>query len=169
MDPFSFGYNYQTPDSAYLHGIDVVRTLVDTVSKNGNLLLDIGPKNDGSIPAIMQQGLLDAGKWIKAHAESIFGTRYYSETPGLNNWRYTTSKDAFYIHYMATPSGTITTPDVVPYLPGDKVTILGGSMNGAAVPVTWNSNGTLSLAVSSALAASDQYVWAFKVAYTSTW
>lgn len=169
MDPFSFGYNYQTPDSRYLSGRDIVQTLVDTVSKNGNFLLDIGPKNDGSIPAIMQQGLQDAGKWIHAHAESIFKTRYWSVTPGLNNWRYTTTQNAFYIHYLTTPSGTITTPDVVPYLPGDTVTILGGSMDGTAVPVTWNSNGTLSLLVSSALQASDEYVWTFKLAYTSTW
>ncbi|OKP04981.1 Plasma alpha-L-fucosidase [Penicillium subrubescens] len=169
MDPFSFGYNYRTPDSRYLTGKDIVQTLVDTVSKNGNFLLDIGPKNDGSIPAIMQQGLQDAGKWIHAHAESIFKTRYWSVTPGLNNWRYTTTQNAFYIHYLTTPSGTITTPDIIPYLPGDTVTILGGSMDGTAVPVTWNSDGTLSLSVSSALQASDKFVWTFKLAYTSTW
>lgn len=53
MDPFSFGYNYQTPDNQYLNGNDIIHSLVDTVSKNGNLLLDIGPTHNGSIAQIM--------------------------------------------------------------------------------------------------------------------
>jgi alpha-L-fucosidase len=65
-----------TPDGQYLTGQDIVNTLVDAVSKNGNFLLDIGPKADGTTPAIMQKGLRDAGAWIHAHKESIFGTRY---------------------------------------------------------------------------------------------
>lgn len=169
MDPFSFGYNYKTPNSSYLTGNDIVQSLVDIVSKNGNFLLDIGPKNDGTIPAIMQEGLLAAGEWIHAHSESIFKTRYWSVTPGLNHFRYTTTQDAFYIHYLTTPPAILTVPDIVPFLPGDTVTILGGSLNGTVIPVTWNSNSTISLSLSSALRASDQYVWTFKLAYTSNW
>ncbi|KIM96697.1 glycoside hydrolase family 29 protein [Oidiodendron maius Zn] len=169
MDPFSFGYNYQTPDDTYMTGEDIVQSLVDIVSKNGNFLLDIGPKNDGTIPAIMQTGLLDAGRWIKAHSESIFKTRYWSVTPGSNNFRYTTTQEAFYIHYLTTPPLTLFVPDLVPYLPGDTVTILGGSLNGTVIPVTWNSNETISLSLSDELVASDQYVWTFKLDYTSAW
>lgn len=169
MDPFSFGYNYQTLDDTYMTGEDIVQSLVDIVSKNGNFLLDIGPKNDGTIPAIMQTGLLDAGRWIKTHSESIFKTRYWSVTPGSNNFRYTTTQEAFYIHYLTTPPLTLLVPDLVPYLPGDTVTILGGSLNGTVIPVTWNSNETISLSLSDDLVASDQYVWTFKLDYTSTW
>lgn len=169
MDPFSFGYNYQTPDDSYMTGEDIVQSLVDIVSKNGNFLLDIGPKNDGTIPAIMQSGLLDAGSWIKAHSESIFETRYWSVTPGLNDFRYTTTQNAFYVHYLTTPPPTLLVPDPVPYLPGDTVTILGGSLNGTIIPVTWNSNKTITLLLSDELIASDQYAWTFKLDYTSSW
>ena len=131
MDPFSFGYNYQTPDNQYLTGQDIVTTLVDVVSKNGNFLLDIGPEHDGQIPAIMSSGLLDAGSWIKEHSESIFSTRYWSQTPGSDPFRYTTTQNAFYIHINSIPNSTeILIPDPIPYLPGDTVTVLGGSMNG---------------------------------------
>ena len=167
MDPDSFGYNYQTPDTQYLNANGTVQALVDIVSKNGNFLLDIGPRNDGTIADIMVQGLTEAGTWIHAHAESLFGTRYWSVTPGLGNFRYTTTQDAFYIHYLTTPETTVHIPDKVPYLPGDKVTVLGGKKNGTPVTVTENDDGTISLGLSSAQVTGDKYVWTFKLAYTS--
>jgi len=167
MDPFSYGYNYQTPDSAYLTGEDIVKLLVDMVSKNGNFLLDIGPRNDGSIPEIMSSGLLDAGSWIHAHSDSIFSTSYYATTPGLDPFRYTTKLDAFYIHVNSQPNTTtISVPDKIPYLPGDTVTVVGGSMDGTPVNVTW-ADGLVTLNISEEIIAADKYVWTFKVGYTS--
>ncbi|KUL85952.1 hypothetical protein ZTR_06431 [Talaromyces verruculosus] len=168
MDPFSFGFNYQTPPSAYLAGNDVVQTLVDIVSKNGNFLLDIGPMHNGSIPEIMQTGLRDAGAWLKGHGESIYGTRFWSVTPGTGPLRYTTTPDAFYIHYIGTPPLTLSISDPVPWLPGDKVTVLGGTKNGAVVPVR-QSNGVLTLTLTDDILLADKYVWTFKLAYTSKW
>ncbi|KAH8586544.1 alpha-L-fucosidase-domain-containing protein [Bisporella sp. PMI_857] len=169
MDPFSFGYNYMTPDEEYLTGEDIVKSLIDIVSKNGNFLLDIGPKADGTIPEIMAKGLLDAGKWIMAHGESIYSTRYWATTPGKGSYRYTTKDNAFYIHVLSKPSNTIMFPDKVPYLPGDKITILGGSMSGTEVPAMWGDNGLVTIEVSDELIASDKYIWTFKLDYTSTW
>lgn len=167
MDPFSFGFNYQTPDSEYLTGADIINTLVDTVSKNGNFLLDIGPKNDGSIPSIMSKGLLDAGAWIKAHGESIFATRFWHTTAGKDNFRYTTKDAAFYIHYLTQPPQTLTIPDPVPWLPGDTVTVIGGAQNGAKVPASKDNNGNLVLTLNDAIIGGDKCVWTFKIAYTS--
>jgi alpha-L-fucosidase len=167
MDPFSFGYNYLTPDSLYLDANGTVQALIDIVSKNGNFLLDIGPRNDGTIPDIMVQGLTEAGAWIKSHSESIFKTKYWSVTPGTDNFRYTTTRDAFYIHYLTTPGNTVTVPEDIPYLEGDSVTVLGGSMSGSHVAVTKNDDGTISLGLSKAQIEADNYVWTFKLAYTS--
>ncbi|KAF5553745.1 glycoside hydrolase subgroup catalytic core [Fusarium phyllophilum] len=141
MDPFSFGYNYQTPDNQYLNGNDIVQTLVDTVSKNGNFLLDIGPTHNGSIPQIMQNGLRDAGSWIVPHGEAIYDTRFWSATSGTDNLRYTTTHDAFYIFYLTQPPSTLTISDPIPWLPGDTVTALGGSANGTVVPTERTSSG----------------------------
>lgn len=49
--------------------------LVDVVSKNGNLLLNIGPKPDGTIPEPVQQTLLTMGRWLSMNGEAIYGSR----------------------------------------------------------------------------------------------
>jgi len=168
MDPGSFGYNYLTPDASYLTGANIVTSLVDIVSKNGNLLLDIGPRNDGSIPDIMQKNLRDAGAWITAHAESIFGTRFWSVTAGQDPFRYTTTDSAFYIHINKAPGSTVTLTDPVPWLQGDTVTVVGGSSNGTVVPAKKDSSGHLVLTLSDTVRAADKYTWTFKISYTST-
>jgi alpha-L-fucosidase len=53
----------------------IIHQLVDIVSKNGNLLLNIGPRSDGTIPDGVQQVLRDVGSWLKVNGEAIYGTR----------------------------------------------------------------------------------------------
>ena len=51
--------------------------LVDIVSKNGNLLLNIGPKGDGSIPDTDKKILGQIGAWLKIHGEAIYGSHVW--------------------------------------------------------------------------------------------
>lgn len=60
--------NYKTPNQ-------VIRILVDCINKGGNLLLDIGPKADGSIPEEQVDILQELGRWTNKHAEAIYGSR----------------------------------------------------------------------------------------------
>ena len=53
----------------------IVHQLIDIVSKNGNLLLNIGPRSDGTIPEEVQEVLREVGSWLKVNGESIYGTR----------------------------------------------------------------------------------------------
>src|SRR5512143_2043107 len=57
----------------------LVQLLVDVVSKNGNLLLDIGPKADGTIPAAQEERLLAIGKWLDVNGEALYGTRPWKQ------------------------------------------------------------------------------------------
>lgn len=56
---------------------EIIRMLVDIVSKNGNLLLNIGPKGDGSIPDTDKKILGQIGAWLKIHGEAIYGSHVW--------------------------------------------------------------------------------------------
>jgi alpha-L-fucosidase len=57
----------------------IVDELVDVVSKNGNLLLNIGPRSDGTIPAPVRQILLQVGGWLHTNGEAIYSTRPWTQ------------------------------------------------------------------------------------------
>jgi alpha-L-fucosidase len=54
---------------------EIIDALIDIVSKNGNLLLNIGPKPDGTITDEQVKVLLDIGEWLKINGAGIYGTR----------------------------------------------------------------------------------------------
>ncbi len=68
-------WGYQPYDYKYKSPNMIIRTLVDCISMGGNLLLDIGPKADGSIPEEQVDILKQLGRWTNKHAEAIYGTR----------------------------------------------------------------------------------------------
>ena len=117
----SWGYiehdTFKTPDF-------IVHQLVDIVSKNGNLLMNIGPRSDGTIPDEVQQVLLGVGGWLKVNGDAIYGTRpwtTYGEGPtkvaagsfqdtktqnyAAEDFRFTTKGNNLYAIEMAWPSG----------------------------------------------------------------
>jgi len=73
----SFGYNRMEGFNDYSTAEQLIKLLISTVSAGGNLLLDIGPASDGTIPVIMQQRLLEIGKWLKTNGEAIYETRAF--------------------------------------------------------------------------------------------
>lgn len=57
----------------------IVHQLVDIVSKNGNLLVNIGPRSDGTIPEQVETTLRDIGRWLELNGEAIYGTRAWTK------------------------------------------------------------------------------------------
>ncbi len=68
----SWGY---VSDMKYRSPGSIINELVDTVSKNGNLMLNISPMGDGSIPEPQQKILIEIGRWLGINGEAIYGTR----------------------------------------------------------------------------------------------
>ncbi len=117
----SWGYiehdTFKTPEF-------IVHQLADIVSKNGNLLLNIGPRSDGTIPDEVQRVLREVGGWLKVNGDAIYGTRpwtVYGEGPTkvaagsfqdtktedytAADFRFTTKGDNLYAIELAWPSG----------------------------------------------------------------
>ncbi len=97
----SWGYiendNFKTPDF-------IVKQLADIISKNGNLLMNIGPRADGTIPDGVQQVLRSVGGWLKINGDAVYGTRpwtVYGEGP------------------TQVKAGSFHDTDTVAYTPGD--------------------------------------------------
>jgi alpha-L-fucosidase len=72
---FSYGYNRAERVDHYRTGRELVMLLTDLVSRGGNLLLDIGPAADGTIPVVMEERLLQLGAWLAVNGDAIYGTR----------------------------------------------------------------------------------------------
>ena len=104
---YSFGYNRAETDEHTIAEEDLVHLLCDIVSKNGNLLLNVGPRADGSIPAIQVERLRALGNWLDRNGAAIFGTRPWiragGETADGIPVRFTAKEDALYAIVLGTP------------------------------------------------------------------
>ena len=80
---YGFGFNREERDGDYMRLGDLIRMLVDIVSKNGNLLLNVGPMADGTIPAVQVQLLRGVGAWLETYGAAIYGTRPWRRAEGI--------------------------------------------------------------------------------------
>ena len=105
----SYGYIKLEKEGDYLSSNNIIRMLVDIVSKNGNLLLNVGPMPDGVIPKIQKEVLLRIGDWLKINGEGIYGTRPWERAEGKTtdnlDIRFTQKNGTIYIHLLNKPVG----------------------------------------------------------------
>lgn len=104
----SFGFNARDRDSDYESVASLVRSFIDTVSKNGNLLLNVGPRGeDAQIPAEQIARLEGFGRWLKANGEAIYATRPWSRAEGKtdrgDDVRFTAKRGIVYAHVLGVP------------------------------------------------------------------
>jgi len=153
MDWDSWGYlkqpNFKTAGR-------ILHQLIDVVAKNGNLLLDVGPRPDGTIPSEIEARLRTIGAWLKVNGEAIYDSRpaaHFGEGPTqikqgsyvadhvhdfvAEDIRFTTRGDAFYVLVMGAPGSKVRVASL------NRDTVLRGGplrtaqMLGVAKPLKW--------------------------------
>ncbi|KAA2241734.1 hypothetical protein F0L74_17835 [Chitinophaga agrisoli] len=86
---------------------EIVHKIIEVVSKNGQLLLNLSPKSDGTIPENQQEVMFRVGKWMWANGASIYGTRPFSvygeTTPEGQRVHYTRKGDTLYAIFLDWP------------------------------------------------------------------
>ncbi|MCG2613372.1 alpha-L-fucosidase [Terrimonas sp. NA20] len=102
----SFGFNRNENLGDYETSDALIHMLIQKVSRGGNLLLDIGPAADGTIPVIMQQRLADIGAWLNINGEAIFSTTAASLTAS-NGISYTQKGKDLYVFLTAAQAQAI--------------------------------------------------------------
>lgn len=131
----SFGFNRNENLDQYQTSKQLIEMLVDIVSRGGNLLLNIGPAADGTIPVIMQQRLKDMGDWLKVNGEAIYETTAWVEAPKQKQKGIYFTKKGKDLYVLLT---NWKKQFAIPVKGGSKVTLLGSNQK---VSTTKQSNG----------------------------
>ena len=130
----SFGYNQDETEDDYAAARDLIQMLCDIVSKNGNLLLNVGPDGHGRIPDVQASRLREIGAWLRDNGDAIYGTRPWhtaaATTREGHNVRFTSKGDAVYAIVFDPPDATLT----LPLVPAGDVTLVRDGAPVAATP-----------------------------------
>jgi alpha-L-fucosidase len=136
----SFGFNRNSREEDFIGHAELVHGLADIVAKNGNLLLNVGPRGvDGSIPEPQLRRLAWLERWLARCGEAIYGTRPWERAEGRTRdglgVRFTARDGTVYAILLGTPPAPrVVLEDVV--LPrGARVRLVGGG------PIAWRPDG----------------------------
>jgi len=106
----SGSWGYHRDESSWRSTDELIRTLIDCVSKGGNLLLNVGPTGRGEIDERALNRLEGIGEWMKRHSASIYGcTEAPSDIATPENCRltYNPKTKRLYCHIFAWPYGAL--------------------------------------------------------------
>ena len=147
-------------DENYKPAAEIIKKLVDIVSKGGNYLLNIGPGPDGEWHQEAYDRLKEIGVWTKENGEAIYATRMYTVFGEGENIRYTQSKDGKtqYVFLMEFPDKNL----VLKKMTLSKTSRL--QMIGAKQKLKWKqTNQGVEIEIPDQLKSSSNYVWVIKV------
>src|SRR5882757_1311878 len=158
----SFGYNRAEGEAETIAPDELIYLLVDIVSKNGNLLLDIGPEADGTIPPVQMERLQALGTWLGQNGEAIYGTHPWQTAEGTTSegirLRFTQTDSALYATMLGKPkTDSITLKSLAPKA-GTLIYLLG-----EVKPLAWSQQGA-DIKITLPRTLPGQYAYVLKIA-----
>jgi alpha-L-fucosidase len=166
----SFGYNRAEGEAETISPQELVELLVDIVSKNGNLLLDVGPMADGTIPPVQVSRLKALGAWLRQNGEAIYGTRPWTHAVGETSavdaankpiaLRFTQKGDQLYAIMLGRPKSPAVVLKNVNPANGSQMFLLG-----APKPLAWKRRGA-DVLVTLPANPPGNYAWTLKMTPT---
>jgi alpha-L-fucosidase len=162
----SFGWNRAETDAQTMSSEEVIFLLVDIVSKNGNLLLDVGPEANGTIPEVQQIRLRALGAWLKQNGDAIYGTRPWTRANGTTNAvdasgrpvdvRFTKKGGTVFATLLGKPTTSTVLVHNVTAAAGSEISLLGGG------PVKWTQKAA-DVEVTLPAKLPGDYAWVLKM------
>ncbi|MFZ0250995.1 MAG: alpha-L-fucosidase [Acidimicrobiales bacterium] len=133
----SFGANRHERPEDIITETDLIQMFCDVVAKNGNLLIGVGPRPDGTIPELQQAPLRGLGAWLAVNGEAIYGSRPWvvTESTALDGTplRFTKSGEGVYALVFGPPPGRRLS---MPSVDGTRVRRV--RLVGSAEPLEWS-------------------------------
>jgi alpha-L-fucosidase len=148
------------PNDIYKPADELIKKLVDIVSKGGNFLLNIGPGPDGELDANAYTRLQQIGSWMKVNGEAIYASRAFTSFNEGDNIRFTQSKNGKvkYVFLFNFPNEKIDITKI-PFAAKTTVQMLGSNKK-----LKWHSTANgVEIAVPKELQQTTNYVWVLKV------
>lgn len=136
----------------------IIHQMIDVVSKNGNLLLDVGPRPDGTIPSEIESRLRRIGAWLRVNGEAIYETRSVAFRFGegrtvvkkgsyvadhttdftAQDIRFTTRDRALYVHVLGAPGSQVRVTSLTRDTPLPFGALHKAALLGVPQPLRWN-------------------------------
>ena len=157
---FGTSYGYLEGDT-YKSIEKVIHEMVEVISRNGNFLINIGPKSDGTIPEPQMERLLAMGEWLKINGDAIYGSRYWNQSEQKDErLAFTTNGTKLFAIKLKKPESAFTITGTKGW---SKDQIEGVRLLGSSAKVAWEMTPQGLQITPPADLGQSQYAWSFEI------